>query len=247
MTPNDINLRLDAVTKALRTLPSGHHAAAPGPRTLAQAAIFALDAYDREHPPPALRDALAELGRQQRIHAAYTATTCECGHDRTSHTPLDFGDCSECPDGTCGKYPGILWDLWHRDTLRERDALAGEVSALASLVEGKQALIDALRSDLDRLGEVDDALATNGPRALVTDHGDRCTLHLHPEDAVVFMVSRHVAEAMVSDINHRRRVDAALERARTVWQAHLDLTPPALRCECVGCQMGREMDKEVPE
>ncbi len=76
--------------------------------------------------------ARAEVARLRGLLDAYMATVCACGHGRTSHSPADFGDCTECPHGTCGKYPGILWDLWHRDTLAEVQRLREEAATTAT-------------------------------------------------------------------------------------------------------------------
>ncbi len=77
----------------------------------------------------------AEVARLRGLLDAYMATVCACGHGRTSHNPADFGDCTECPHGTCGKYPGTLWDLWHRDTLAEVQRLREEAATTAATTQ----------------------------------------------------------------------------------------------------------------
>ena len=78
----------------------------------------------------ALRKAEAEVERLRPEVASYTAPICACGHYRSSHTPLDFGDCAECPNGTCGKYPGMKWDIWHRDTTLRAMRAEGQIADL---------------------------------------------------------------------------------------------------------------------
>jgi hypothetical protein len=99
--------------------------------TIAETVVSRLLAAERERD-----ESLALVDRQRGLLDAYMAVVCACGHGRTSHTPADFGDCTECPHGTCGKYPGILWDLWHRETLAERDEARAEVERLREVIAG---------------------------------------------------------------------------------------------------------------
>lgn len=79
-------------------------------------------------------DALAKVERLRAELSSYRAFTCSCGHPRTSHTPADFADCTECPHGTCSNAnPGLRWDIWHRDTMRQRDEARAAIARVRAL------------------------------------------------------------------------------------------------------------------
>jgi hypothetical protein len=98
-------------------------------------------------------EARAEVERLRGLLDAYTAVVCDCGHERTSHNPADFGDCTECPYGTCRKFPGISWDLWHRDTLARAEKAEDAVDRVAP------ALDQEWQVAADRFGRPRDAYA----------------------------------------------------------------------------------------
>jgi hypothetical protein len=51
-------------------------------------------------------------------------------------------------------------------------------------------------------------------------------------------LSRHLMDSQAEATATRE----AVERVRATWQSHLDAVPLGLRCECVGCDMGRALD-----
>ena len=88
-------------------------------------------------------DALAKVERLRAELSSYRAFTCSCGHPRTSHTPADFADCTECPHGTCSNAnPGLRWDIWHRDTMRQRDEARAAIARVRALHVATSTVVD---------------------------------------------------------------------------------------------------------
>ena len=166
-----------------------------------------------------------------------TADKKPCGWcDHVHGEGFPFCDSPGPGDGPC-ICASIAPPRWaHPDTERADDLTrSGAESALVLAGAAQQILHQRLVAAVERARTAE--AHVEKMRDLVMEMGRRDT----GSDCITVPPCRAVAErdAARAEATATRE---AVERVRATWQSHLDAVPLGLRCECVGCDMGRALD-----